>query len=329
MNFVIYGEEKFLLDRRLEALKKKYNISEEYMNLMTYWCHETSMSDIIADALTPPFLSDYKMVIMKEPLFLTSQKQKDVTDDDIAMLLDYLKYDNPTTIFVIYHDVKNFDERKKVVKTLRKLCRFYEATKLTPSQLYKTVRESILSRKSTIDDDALHLLLSRLPDDLLSISKEVEKLCLYKDHIDKKAVDLLISKQIEENVFELTSAYLNKDLGQTFRIYQDLMIKNEEPIKLIVLIGNSLRLLYQVRLLDRKGYNDQEIASMLSINPYRLKYVRNEGKDFELSELLEKIDELSRLDIAIKTGKIDRYKGLELFILKMEDGKNGIVKGTL
>lgn len=329
MNFVIYGEEKFLLDKRLEALKKKYKISEEYMNLMTYWCHETSMSDIIADALTPPFLSEYKMVIMKNPLFLTSQKQKDVSEDDIAKLLDYLKHDNPTTVFVIYHDMKNFDERKKVVKNIRKLCHFYETTKLTSSQLFKTVRESILSRKSTIDDDALHLLLSRLPNDLLSISKEVEKLCLYTDHIDVRAVDLLISKQIEENVFELTSAYLNKDLEKTMKIYKDLMIKNEEPIKLIVLIGNSLRLLYQVRLLDRKGYNDKEIASMLSLNPFRLKYIRADGKDFELSELLEKIDELSHLDIAIKMGKIDKYKALELFILKMEERKNGIAKGTL
>ena len=319
MNLVIYGEEKLLLDKKLDALKKKYKISEENMNIMTYWCHETAMSEIIADALTPPFLSEYKMIIMKNPLFLTTQKQKDVSEEDIDMLLDYLKHDNPTTIFVIYHDVKNFNERKNVVKTIRKLCHFYETTKLTSSQLYKSVRESILARKSTIDDDALNLLLSRLPDDLLTISKEVEKLCLYTDHIDVKAVNKLVSQQIEENVFELTSAYLNKDLEKTFRIYKDLMIKNEEPIKLIVLIGNSLRLLYQVRLLDRKGYNDKEIISMLSLNPFRLKYIRADGHDFDLPELLKKIDELSQLDIAIKTGKIDKYKGLELFILRMEE----------
>lgn len=317
MNIVLYGEEKILLDKKLETLKKKYHIHEDNMNLMTYWCNEVSMSEIVSDALTPPFFSEYKMIIVKNPIFLTTQKQKDIYEEDIKVLLDYLQHDNPFTIFVIYHDVKNFDERKKSVKILRKICQFYEADKLSSQQLYKTVRESIIKRGSMIDDDALNLFLSRMPNDLLSISKEVDKLCLYTKHIDREAIDKLVTKQLEENVFELTSAYLNKDLEKSLKIYKDLMILNEEPIKLIVLIGNSLRLLYQVRLLDRKGYNDKEIAQMLSLNPFRLKYIRADGKDFELNELLVKIDELSQLDIAIKTGIIDKYKGLELFILRM------------
>lgn len=317
MNIVLYGEEKLLLDKKLNTLKKKYHIHEDDMNMMTYWCNETSMSEIVADALTPPFFSEYKMILVKNPIFLTTQKQKDIYEDDIKVLLEYLQHDNPFTVFVIYHDVKNFDERKKVVKSLRKICQFYEADKLSSQQLFKTVRESVIKRGSQIDDDALNLFLSRMPNDLMSISKEVDKLCLYTKHIDKDAINKLVTKQLDENVFDLTSAYLNKDLEKTLKIYKDLMVLNEEPIKLIVLIGNSLRLLYQVRLLDRKGYNDKEIANMLSLNPFRLKYIRADGRDFELNELLVKINELSKIDVAIKSGLIDKYKGLELFILKM------------
>lgn len=86
---------------------------------------------------------------------------------------------------------------------------------------------------------------------------------------------------------------------------------------MIVLIANSMRLLYQVKLLDRKGYNDREIGQILSLNPYRLKYVRQDGKDYDIQELLKKIDELSELDVQIKTGKIDRYRGLELFLMRL------------
>ncbi len=127
----------------------------------------------------------------------------------------------------------------------------------------------------------------------------------------------MVAKQVEENVFELTKAILNKETGKSIQIYKDLMMNNEEPIKLIVLIANSLRLLYQVKLLDRKGYNDQEIAKMLSLNPYRLKYVRQDGKDYDIQELLQKLDELSQLDVNIKTGKIDRFRGLELFLIRI------------
>lgn len=318
MNFVIYGNEKLLMEQKLNALKKKYSIKEEDMNMMTYWCHETPMSTIIEDAITPPFLTEYKMIVVKNPLFLTTQKQKNVSDDDMKMLMDYLNQDNPSTIFVIYHDQKNFDERKKIVKELRKIVKFFDVDKVDEQQLYKVTHQAFLSRGCQIDDDALDLFLSRMPNDLLEISQEVNKLCLYSKHIQRDIIDLMISKKLEENVFELTKSILNKETARSIQIYKDLKMNNEEPVKLIILIANSLRLLYQVKLLDRKGYNDQEIAKMLSLNPYRLRYIRQDGKDFELSELLYQINELSKLDVDIKTGKIDKYKGLELFLIRME-----------
>lgn len=317
MNIVIYGEEKMLLEKKLNQLKAQYHISAENMNLATYRCQETSMREILEDALTPPFLSEYKMIVLKEPLFLTTQKQKNVSEEDAKMFLDYLSKDNPTTIFVIYHDCKNFDERKKVVKTLRKTVNFYEVSQLDHHQLLKIVDQSIRARGCHIDKEALELFLSRMPNRLLDISQEVEKMCLYTKEITVETVDKMVTKQIEENVFELSTAILNKDMKQAMHIYRDLMLNKEEPVKLIGLIASSLRLLYQVKLLDRKGYNDREIAQMLSLNPYRLKYIRKDGKDYELGELLKKIEELSKLDVQIKTGKIDKYKGLELFLIKI------------
>ncbi|WP_050635388.1 DNA polymerase III subunit delta [Candidatus Stoquefichus sp. SB1] len=317
MNYVIYGEEKLLMEQKLTALKKKYHIHEEEMNMMTYWCNETPMSAIIEDALTPPFLTEYKMIVVKNPLFLTTQKQKDVSEEDIKMFLKYLSQENPTTVFVIYHDQKNFDERKKVVKTIRKSTQFIDVEKMDYHQLYKVTAQAIKSRHCEIEEDALELFLSRMPSDLLEISQEVNKLCLYTNHITKEVIDVMVVKQVEENVFELTKAILNKELAKSIQIYKDLIMNNEEPIKLIVLIANSMRLLYQVKLLDRKGYNDREIGQILSLNPYRLKYVRQDGKDYDIQELLKKIDELSELDVQIKTGKIDRYRGLELFLMRL------------
>ncbi|MEG0276992.1 MAG: DNA polymerase III subunit delta [Coprobacillus sp.] len=318
MNYVIYGEEKLLMEQKLSSLKKQYHIKDEDMNMITYWCNETSIPVILEDALTPPFLTEYKMIVVRNPMFLTTQKQNDASEDDIKAFMKYLDYDNPSTLFVIYHDKKNFDERKKIVKELKKKAEFFEIGKLDHHQLFKATDQAIKARGCEIEKVALELFLSRMPSDLLEISQEVNKLCLYTKHITKDTIDVMVTKQVEENVFELTKAILNKQTGKSVQIYKDLMVNNEEPIKLIVLIANSLRLLYQVKLLDRKGYNDQEIAKMLSLNPYRLKYIRQDGKDFEIKELLRKLDELSKLDVDIKTGKVDRFRGLELFLIRIQ-----------
>ena len=185
MNIVIYGEEKLLMEQKLNALKKQYQIHEEDMNMIVYYANETSINEIVEDALTPPFFSEYKMIVLKNPFFFTTAKQKETNENEIKILMDYLSKDNPSTIFVIYHDTKNFDERKKIVKELRKKVKFYEVDKVDEQKLYQITHQSIKARGASIDDDAIHLLLSRTANNLLEVSQEVNKLCLYTNHIKK------------------------------------------------------------------------------------------------------------------------------------------------
>jgi len=316
MLFVIYGTERLLMDQRLQNLKKQYQCNDEMMNFSSYDLNKDSMETVLEDVMMPPFLSDNKMVVIRNADFLTTKKlKKDNRDGELfTKCFDYL---DEHIHLIVFHDQKNFDERKKIVKSLRKNAKFFEVNPLSYYKVSDTTRQAIKSRNCTIDDDALELLLSRKGTNLIDIVNEVEKLCLYSQHIDKNCVEKLVSQPLDENVFDLTTAILNKDREKMFSIYHDLMVLNEEPVKLIVLIGNSMRLLYQVKLLDRKGYNDQEIAKMIGIKPFRLKYVRNSGKEFQIDELLRYLNELSLLDVKIKTGKIDKKLGLELFMLRI------------
>lgn len=316
MIFVIYGEERLLMDQRLEKLKKEYQCHEEMMNYTVYEVDRDGMEAVYEDVMTPPFLNETKMVVIKKADFLTTKKLKK-DNQDVEIFKKCMDQIDDHVHLVIFHDKKNFDERKKVVKELRKKAKFFEVNTLNYYKVSDTTRQAIKKRNATIDNDALELLIARTGLNLLNVSNEVEKLCLYTSHIDYHAVDMLVSKPLDENVFDLTSAILDKNRKKIFEVYHDLMVLEEEPIMLIVLIANSMRLIYQVKLLDRKGYNDREIAKILSVNPYRLKYVRKEGTKYDLQELLSYLNELSKLDVSIKTGKIDKKKGLELFLLRI------------
>ena len=317
MIYVLYGNETFLLEQKLKDLKEKYNISEEMMNLVVYDDPLVQIKDVIEDCNTPPFLSEYKMVVLKNPIFLTTQKIPEKNKQDLSVLEDYLSKPFEQTIFVIFSDVKNFDERKKIVKRLKKEAVYVTLDELSEQQLTGTIRQAIKKRKCLIEDDAMELLLSRVEHQLLKAMNEVEKLTLYTSHIKIEDVRMLVSKPIEENAFELVSAIMKKKQTLAIQIYKDLMIKNEEPVKLIVMIANQMRLLYQVKVLDRKGYNDQEIAKILAINPYRIKYLRQDARYFELDDLLAKLNDLAYLDKNIKQGLVEKRLGLELFLMKV------------
>ena len=130
-------------------------------------------------------------------------------------------------------------------------------------------------------------------------------------------VRAVVSKPLEENAFELVSAIMKKDQQKAVHIYKDLMVNNEEPVKLIVLIANQMRLLMQVKTLDRKGYNDQEIAKILGINPFRLRYIRADASQYDIQDLMSKLNDLALLDTNIKKGMVDKKLGLELFLMKV------------
>lgn len=257
------------------------------------------------------------MVILRHPFFLTSAKQKNVSEKDVEGFIDYISHDNPSTILVIYHNEARFDERKKAMKALRKNARFIELNELDTHTVYKTVREAVISRGSAIDDDALELLLSRTGSSLAAAHMEVDKLCLYTKHITREAVEQLVPRPLEENVFALTNAIMRHDLVSVSVIYQDLMLTNHEPIQLIGLIANSMRQIYQVKLLERKGYTDKEMVKILGINPRAIYPIRKNARAFAIDELEEKLNELSDLDISIKTGRIDKKRGLELFLMRI------------
>ncbi len=315
MIFLIYGVENFLMEKQLASIKKKLNCRDELLNFSTYHLDDTDLEEVVQDLATPSFLAENKLVLLKNPYFLTGKKVKN--EIDMAKLARCLELTDERTHLVLYLNAEKLDERKKIVKELKEKAKIYKFNHLTHQKLSDSYRQSIRARNATITDDALHLLLSRHKGGLLEAVATVEKLTLYTKEIDVEAVNQIVHKPLEENIFELQGAILKKDRVKMMSLYQDLMVLNEEPIKLIVLLANALRLLYDVTLLDRKGYNDGEIAKMLKINRFRLKYIRQDSNSFELAKIQELLNHLANLDYQIKTGRIDKRLGFELFLLKI------------
>lgn len=315
MIFVIYGQEHYLMEKQLEKLKKQLNCNEQLLNFCSYDLEQTPLEVVVQDLATPGFLAENKMVVVKNPLFLTALKSKMKHDEPkIQKCLD-LSDDHNHLVFYLNYD--KLDERKKIVKKITQIGKIYRFAPLTHQKLSDSYRQMIAKKQATISNEALDLLLVRHSGGLLEAIANVEKLTLYTKNIGREAVAKVILKPLEENIFELQNAILKKDRAKMFGIYRDLMVLNEEPIKLIVLLGNALRLLYQVSLLDRKGYNDAEIAKMLNINRFRLKYIRENNKYHSLEQIQELLNRLSQLDYQIKTGRIDKKLGFELFLLRI------------
>ena len=93
--------------------------------------------------------------------------------------------------------------------------------------------------------------------------------------------------------------------------------RNEEPIKIIALLESKFRLIYQACNLQKKGYSEDEISSLLNVHKYPVHLAINAGYKYSDELLLKYMLELSELDSDIKSGIKDSSLALELFLLKI------------
>jgi DNA polymerase-3 subunit delta len=317
--YLLYGEEKQLIEDKINNIIDECKTINNEVDIIKYDFMENLLDYVLTDASMPSLLSSIKIIIGNNAFFLTSNLKKTDFDHNVDNLIRYTNNPNPDTILILITD-SSLDERKKVVKELRNKACVLEFKKVNYPNLINMVEDKLTKAGYKIDRASIRQLLERVGDNLLNINNEIDKLMLYKLEdkvITEEDILALVPRTIDENVFDLIEAVVDKNNNKIFRIYHDLLNYGEEPIKIIVLLANQFRIIYQTKVLYQKGYTEKDIAGRLGIHPYRIKLAYEKGKLFEENTLLDYLNKLADLDIAIKTGQIDKNIGLELFLLQL------------
>ena len=311
--YLIYGEEEYLIKKEIDNVIKEKNLSEDA--IIKYNMNEQSINNVIEEASMVGLFSTNKLIICENSYFLTSEKQKD-NKDEILELEKYIEkpFDDVTIIFSVKEE--KLDERKKIVKTLKKNSKILECKKLESHDLYNYINNYFKENGYKIEINLVRLIVDKVKYDLANIINECDKLINYKDQekeITKEDIDNLIRENFQDNVFELTNAILEKNIEKKIKIYKDLLLLGEEPIKLIVMVSNQFRLLLQVKLMVKNGYKQIDMANIIKEHPYRIKLALN--SNYSQKEIIDNMKKLYKLDYDIKNGYIDKNFGFELFLL--------------
>jgi len=307
--YLIYGEEDYFINKEIDKIKKEY-IDYEVVN---YDMTLNNISDALEDALMGSLFSSNKLIICTNSFFLTGTKCD--IDHKIDDLFKYLTIESDN-ILVLSVNSDTLDNRKKIVKELNKH-KVIKCDKLKPSELNKFIKDYCKEYEYKINEDAVSLMLERLNDNLYIITSELDKMFLYKEDkvITKSDVSLVTSRVINTNIFDLINAIVEKNIDESLFVYDDLMLINEEEIKLIVTLANQFRLIYQVKSMFKSGYSEMDISKSLGVHPYRIKLAN--GVSISMDNALKILRRLALLDENIKTGKADKRSAFFEFILSL------------
>ncbi|AYC29682.1 DNA polymerase III subunit delta [Paenisporosarcina cavernae] len=317
--YLLIGTEQYLIDETIHRLEKALQLQDGEEKTI-FDLQETPVEALVEESNTVPFFADKKLIIGKNATFL---KASDKTKEKVSHQLDYLDewLDNPspTSITVFVAPYEKLDERKKVTKKMKQTANVLEVKPLQSNDVSVWIKNEVGKHGKAIEDEAIQVLVETLGTNLLQLSGEIEKLSTFlgeEKTITALIVENLLTRTLEQDVFQLLNAYFKGNKTKAIQIYHDLLRQKEEPIMINALLASQVRLQLNVLYLQNKGYPVTQIAKQLKVNPYRVKLIVESKPQMSEKKLLVAMNRLADNDLELKTSSLKRERILELFLLK-------------
>ena len=307
-NYLIKSNAISLIDKKIEELIKEKGFDSS--SVTTYDLEEDSITSLIEDADTISFLTPNKVIIGK------NLSNNNLDEKNLKTLSKYL--DNPNSDVLLILVTTNIDARKKIVKEV-----INKLSLVNISTDTKTLVKDIL-KGYDVEYRVINLLEEYYSEDLERLISETKKLALAfintKKITYKDALELLVKPLNKQDslAFDLVREIALKDKKKAVNIYNELLSYNIESYALFGLLESQYRLLYQVKVLNKRNISYNDMASILEVHPFRVKKTLELVRYYTLKEIRKLLKNLSDIDFKIKSGVYENNIIIDLLILNIK-----------
>jgi DNA polymerase-3 subunit delta len=202
--YVLLGDEAFLYQRcRQGVLAALAPEATRDFSLHDLDLTETTIFDILDCAQTPSLMAPFQVIFVRNLKLLYGRGSKKAEFEAIDA---YFRSPNPQAVllFVADHlriptDLRKMDYQDKerydrIRETLGDWCGFVELARVDESDAIKWVIATAESRSVKFDPDAARELVDALGADMMLVSSELEKLCLYVSAPSTSSVILTLNE---------------------------------------------------------------------------------------------------------------------------------------
>lgn len=308
-NYLIECTDFLTIQIEINKIIKENKFEDASQNY--YDIQEVPLENALEDLDTYGFLTSKKVVVITNFDCLDLSNEK-----DLERLVKYVKNPNPDNILVIA--TKKFVIKEN--KYLKDLKKNLEIISISVDPI-SYIKNELKGYK--VDKEVISLINEYCLEDITKIHNECNKLKIFKIEdkiISKEDVKELIIKKLgdaTELTFSFTRALAEKDKKEALRLYQEILNYNVEPLSLIGLLASQFRIMYQVKVLDRKRMSNMEIAKMLNTKEFRIMKTKELTRYYTEKEILSLIIKLSEIDLKIKTTNSDPNLLLQLLIINI------------
>lgn len=307
---LIYHLDQEFINNKINEIKE--NLKIEDISIIKY-TYDNNMDSIIEDANTKNLFGDKKLIIVENSTFINESDKL-----YISPLETYLDNFNKDTYLIFTLISESIDTRRKIFKKIKEVGNIIAYEKIDNKFFINYISDILKQNNKKMEPRLIEEFLNKVGYDLGNIKNELEKLFILTNNekIEEEDIKSINTNNKEESLFSLIDSIVNKEISKSIKLYRYFIGKNEEVIKIIAMLANKYRLIYQTKLLYQEGKNKYDISKILGVHSYAISLAITTSFKYTDSELIRILKELYNLDLDIKIGKVNDKFALEMFILK-------------
>ncbi len=341
--YLIYGDEDFLkrdaLKQIRETVMKTCPPGLEDFNRSVFTLEDDDWSAPLSAILSLPVMAEKRIVEIVPPSFgkllggRVDPNNEEAGGAGLKQVVEMLSSiaDAPETVLVVvsWGDAFDAGTAKKPSAALKQLTKF-----LTPvecpvpreADLKKWISRHLTEEKLTAAPEVLDSIIAHCPADMLSLSRELDKLVCYAHYHEKSEltaadVSLVASPLQEEEDFAWTNAVASGNRRGALEVLDIRRKRNSTslpaPASLAMLNKTLCDLLLTSKMLDA-GKSQAEIASALGLHPFVVSRYIGYARDLTTPKIAASLRRLREADRSQKTDSYSAYAGAHMDYVPLE-----------
>ena len=313
--YVFYGEEAYLRNYYLEALKKL--VVEDFAEAFNY--HRFNAATITPQAVLDsvealPMMAQRSMLRIDDVNFFAPGEDGAAYARILSDIPDYC------TVVLVYETVEfKIDRRRKALAELFDKAVCVEFTQPSERELISWVGRHLkkAGKRITVDDAAY--LIHRTGGSMTALLGEIGKLAAYVEGetVAREHIDLLVEPVLEAETWELTDAIAAGRYENALQVLRTLLDKQEEPIRILGAVGAQLRRILAAKRLLEAGKRQQDLMKLCGINAYPAQKAMESARRLSERFCCRAVELCLEADQRLKTSFDDPDRVLELLVLEL------------
>lgn len=307
MIIFLYGQDTYRMREKLkEIIERHKKIHKSGLNLK-YFDDFTNFKDEIRQT---PMFKEKKLAVITDIFANSDFKEK--------FLENKKEFLNSEDIILIYEE-KDFNKNNSLFKFLKKNAKSQEFKHLGGQNLKTWIKKEFDKYKTKIDSGVLEKLIEYIGNDLWQMSNEIKKLASFRNNkiVGVEDIELLVRSKIETDIFKTIDAIADKNKKQALNLLHKHLEKGDSPLYLLSMINYQFRNLLIVKDFIEKHKPYNVILKKSGLHPFVVKKTYYQSQKFSFQELKKIYQKIFKVDLDIKTGRIQPEIALDLLIAEI------------